>query len=258
MTPLDQAYANMEAGGDEERLSYYGLLAGAELFVALTEEPSGDNIKPWIFDTGQGKLAIAFDTEDRLAEFGNGPTSFVALSGRTIVEMLRGQGIGLGVNLVVAPSGHLMEPSDIEWLARTLDQQPEETDARPTALNPPSALPDAFLVALDARLSALAGQARYAYLAEAEYEGGLKSHLLAFVNALDGAEAALVQTVSEALTFSGIEAGALDVMFVEASDPIAAQFAKAGLRFDLPQPSAPEDVQMEAPGSNPDKPPILH
>ncbi|MEO0341953.1 MAG: SseB family protein [Pseudomonadota bacterium] len=258
MTPLDQAYADMEAGGDAERLAYYGRLSQVELFLALTEEPSGDRIKPWVFDTGQGKFAIAFDTEERLSEFGNGPTAFVALSGRAVMDMLRGQNIGLGVNLVVAPSGHLMEPKDVEWLANVLDQRPEKTDARPVSLHPPATLPDSLLVSLDARLSALDGQARYAYLVEAEYEANHRNHVLAFVNALEGAEDALAQTVSEALSFSGIEAGALDVMFIAASDPIAAQFAKAGLRFDLPEAQVFEDIEFEAPGSDPSKPPILH
>ncbi|MEO1563187.1 MAG: SseB family protein [Pseudomonadota bacterium] len=258
MTVLDTAYAAMEVGGDTERLAFYGQLAQAELFVALTEEPDQDKIKPWVFDTGQGKFAIAFDTEERLAEFGNGPTAFAALSGRTVIEMLRGQGIGLGVNLVVAPSGTLLEPSDVDWIANVLDQRPQEAEAKPTALNAPVGIPDELLIAIDARLSAAAGMARFAYLAEAEYESGPRSHVVAFVNALEGAEDALARTISEALSFSGVEAGALDVMFIRSSDGIAADFAKAGLRFDLPELEEPEIMEPSAPGSDPSKPPILH
>ncbi|MEM9716796.1 MAG: SseB family protein [Pseudomonadota bacterium] len=258
MTILDDAYAAMEAGEDYERLAYYGQLAQSELFLALTEEPTDDKVKPWVFDTGQGKFAIAFDTEDRLSEFANGPAAFIAVSGRTIVEMLRGQGIGLGVNLVVAPSGHLMEPHDVEWMADLLDKRPEETAALPTEVNAPGLLPDRLILELDRRLSALTGQARYAYLVEAKYETGATGHLLAFVNALDGAEGALAQTVSEALSFSGIDAGSIDVTFIQASDPFAASIAKVGLRFDLPKAEAPQPIDRAAPGSDPDKPPILH
>ncbi|MEM9211268.1 MAG: SseB family protein [Pseudomonadota bacterium] len=258
MTPLDTAYAAMEAGGDQERLAFYGMIAQAELFLALTEEPVGEAIKPWIFDTGQGKFAIAFDTEERLSEFGNGPTAFVALSGRTVIEMLEGQGVGLGVNLVVAPSGTLLEPSDITWIASVLDSRPVTAEAWPEELRPPVGLPDHLILALDQRLSVLEGQARYAYLAEVAYDNGTQSHVIAFVNTSEGAEDALVQTISEALAFSGVEAANLDVMFIKSSDAIAAQFATAGLRFDLHQPQTDVSPDGEVPGSNPDKPPILH
>ena len=71
---------------------------------------------------------------------------------------------------------------------------------------------------------------------------------------MPGAERALAGAVREALVFSGVEAGAIDVTFVEASDPLAAALARHGLRFDLPQPEAPERVP---PGSDPDAPPKL-
>ena len=57
--------------------------------------------------------------------------------------------------------------------------------------------------------------------------------------------------------FSGIEAGALDVLFIRDSDPLAASLTRVGLRFDLPEIQAPERVERIAPGSDPDSPPIL-
>ena len=57
------------------------------------------------------------------------------------------------------------------------------------------------------------------------------------IDALSDAQGAIAQAVNEALTFSGLEAAALDVAFFASSDPIAAKLAKTGLRFDLPQPA---------------------
>ena len=94
-----------------------------------------------------------------------------------------------------------------------------------------------------------------AYLTEATYESGAKTHLLAFINAAPAAEEALARAVNEALTFSGIEAGSLDVAFFKASDPVSAKLARTGLRFDLPQPEAP--TAPTAPGSDPERPPKL-
>ena len=55
--------------------------------------------------------------------------------------------------------------------------------------------------------------------------------------------------------FPGVEAGQLDVTFVSADDGRAAELARVGLRFDLPQPAKP--VEMKAPGLDPNAPPRL-
>ena len=53
-----------------------------------------------------------------------------------------------------------------------------------------------------------------------------------------------------------LEAGALDVGFFTSDEPMAEALSRAGLRFDLPEAMQPE-VSRIAPGSDPDKPPIL-
>ena len=68
---------------------------------------------------------------------------------------------------------------------------------------------------------------------------------------------ALVRAASEALTFSGIEAGAMDVGFFAPDDPTVAKLAKVGLRFDLPQGEGLQHTPRMPPGSDPSKPPIL-
>jgi hypothetical protein len=63
--------------------------------------------------------------------------------------------------------------------------------------------------------------------------------------------------MAEALTFSGIEAGALDVVFIDDSHPFLPQFRAQGLALDIPQPPQAKVQVVTAPGSDPDKPPIL-
>ena len=67
----------------------------------------------------------------------------------------------------------------------------------------------------------------------------------------------MAKAVGEALTFSGIAAGALDVGFFAGSDQMAARLARVGLRFDLPLPEEPKIYQPRIPGSDPENPPIL-
>lgn len=259
MTPLDQAHVAMEAAPEDgaARLRFYDRLAGSELILLLEAEPEGERIRPAIFPVEGQDFVLVFDREDRLTEFVGGPAPYAALPGRRLAEMLAGQGIGLGVNLGVAPSSILIEAASVDWLAATLAEAPEEVEERPEEITAPLGVPEVLLTALDARLATAEGLAAMAYLVGAVHAGGRRGHLLAFVDPLPGAEPALARAVGAALTFSGIEAGSLDVGFFRASDPMAARFARLGLRFDLPVAPQAEPLPGSAPGMNPDAPPRL-
>ncbi len=258
-TVLDHAHTAMQAapGDDAARLRFYERLADSELFLLLAEEAAGDNITPQVFPLEGGSFVLVFDREARLAEFVGATAPYAALSGRIVVQMLAGQGIGLGVNLGVAPSSILIPAEAVGWLSDTLQQGPAQVEARVDEVRAPGGLPELLLTALDAKLAAMAGLARMAYLAGVTYEGGQMGHMLAFVDATPGAESALATAANEALTFSGIEAGAMDVTFLAASDPMSARLARVGLRFDLPEPPRAEPAQPSAPGMDPDNPPKL-
>ncbi|MEL7211760.1 MAG: SseB family protein [Pseudomonadota bacterium] len=253
-TPLDRAHAQMEES-DAKRLAFFERVADSELFLLLQREAEGDQLTPEVFDLGDAQYVLVFDREDRLASFAGRIVPFAALSGRVIAKMLAGQNVGLGINLDVAPSAMLLPADAVTWLAETLAHAPDEVEAKPVEVTAPAGLPDSFITALDTKLATAMGLAPMAYLVGVVYEGGAKSHMLAFISAAPGAEDSLAKAVSEALTFSGIEAGALDVAFFQASDPMAARLSRVGLRFDLPQPEEP--VERAAPGSDPDAPPIL-
>ena len=89
------------------------------------------------------------------------------------------------------------------------------------------------------------------------YEQGGHGHLLAFIDARPGAQGALAQAANEALTFSGIEAGSIDVGFFDSTDPLVGSLAGCGLRFDLPAPVQAQNIAASAPGMDRDKPPLL-
>ncbi|MCU0854128.1 MAG: SseB family protein [Rhodobacteraceae bacterium] len=230
-TPLDRSHAAMEAAPEAEvpRLRFFDALAGAELFLLLEAEAEGEAITPRLFPA--------------------------AVSGRALAPMLAGAGLGLALNPEVAPSATFLPPEAMRWLAETLAERPAEVEARPVAVSPPDGLPEALLAAIDAKLATATGLARHAWLAAVAYGDGREGHLLAFVDALEGAEAGLARAMGEALTFSGVEAGEIDVAFFRASDPVMARIAKVGLRFDIP---APDQAQApSAPGMDPARPPRL-
>ena len=257
-TALDSAHARMEANpqDDAARLRFFERLADCELFLMLTEEARDENISPELFEVADGRFVLVFDREDRLAQFAGRPAPYAALSGRVLAGMLAGQGVGLGLNLEVGPSAMLIPAEALTWLADTLGHAPHEVQARLDEVLPPAGLPDILLKALDAKLATAGALASAAYLVGTRENGGGSGHLLGFVDAVAGAESALAKAVSEALTFSGIEAGVLDVGFFAAADPVVATLSKVGLRFDLPQPER-AITERPAPGSNPNNPPIL-
>ncbi|MCR8549357.1 SseB family protein [Salipiger sp. P9] len=258
-TPLDLAHAAMEAApqDDAARLRFYERLADSELFLLLTREAEGDRIEPELFELADASFVLVFDREERLSQFVGKAAPYAALSGRAVASMLAGQGIGLAVNIEVAPSSILLPAQAVDWLAETLGHGPQETEAHIEEVTAPAGLPEVLVTALDTKLATAAGFARCAWLAGVAYSDNTRSHLLAFAGTVPGAEDALARAVNEALVFSGIEAGALDVLFIRDSDPLAASLTRVGLRFDLPELQEPERVERIAPGSDPDSPPIL-
>ncbi|PRY25592.1 type III secretion system (T3SS) SseB-like protein [Aliiruegeria haliotis] len=258
-TVLDEAGLAMAATPDNAaaRLRFYERLADTEMFLLLERESDGDSVEPLMLPQDDGPVVLVFDREARLADFVGKPSAYAAMSGRLVVQMLRGQGVGLGVNLGTPASEVLLPATAVDWLAETLEHRPQETEERPAELEAPGNVPEALLVGLDTKLAAAAGLAPMVYLAAVTYESGRKTHLLAFVDAVDGAEGALATAVGEVLTFSGVEAGELDVAFFAASDPMAARLARVGLRFDLPDAPKPEITEIAPPGMDPDQPPIL-
>jgi hypothetical protein len=247
----------MEAAPDDEalRMRFFDALAGAELFLLLEAEAEGEAITPRTFPVDGTPYVLAFDTEERLAAFAGAIAPYAALSGRALTPMLADEGLGLALNPGVAPSATFLPPEAMRWLADTLSERPAELEARLLSVAPPSRLPEALLTALDAKLATAAGLARHAWLVAVTYGEGRDSHLLAFVDAVPGAETGLARAMSEALTFSGVEAGEMDVTFFRASDPVMERIAKVGLRFDIPAPD--RAGAPAAPGMDPARPPRL-
>ena len=258
-TGLDQAFLNMDGapGEDALRLRFFDRLADSTLFLMLSEEAKGDNLSPELFEIADGRFVLVFDTEDRLAQFADRIVPYAAISGRVLARMLDGEGIGLGLNLDVAPSSTLIPAEAMTWLDTTLGSAPEEVEEHVVAVERPAGLPETVLAALGDKLTAAPGLAQSAFVVSVRYAGGRRGHMLAFVGAAEAAQSALAKAAGEALTFSGIEAGAMDVGFFAPDDPMVQRLSAFGLRFDIPElPKAGNPGPM-APGRDPDSPPKL-
>ncbi len=255
-TPIDLRHAAMMADAADAgaRLAFYERLADGELFLLLDAEPEGDTVEPRLLVSEGARYVLAFDREARLSAFAGAVTPQATLSGRALAAMLAGQGLGIALNPEVAPSAMLIPAEAVDWLAATLSGIPEVASGRAVEVFAPGGVPEALLRGLDAKLAAMRGMAEAAWLVGVRYEDGRRGHLLAFVGAVPQAEEALAVAVREALVFSGVEAGALDVTFVAPDAAVVGRMARVGMRFDLPITGRSAST---APGMDPEMPPKL-
>lgn len=254
-TSLDLAVAEMQSD-DQARFSFFERMLEAEMFMILEDEVDDDVVRPLVLDTSDCAVALIFDTEQKLAEFSGEPVPYLALSGRKVVAMLAGNDIGLGVNLG-SISETVLPPDIVHWLAESLGSKDSIEQEKPVEISAPLNVPEALIKALDQKLANMSGVVLTAYLVAVEYETGGKSHMLALVNVTADAQNGVAEAMSEALLFSGIEAGRLDITFLLAGDASVARFAKVGLAFEIPELILPKMPEIIAPGMDPDKPPKL-
>lgn len=257
MTNLDIAYAAMQAGDEAAGLQFYRLLADATLFLLLEREAEGERVDPRVFDLPDGPVLLAYDSEERLAVMGAGPLPYAALPGRIIAQQMLGKGLSLGLNFGSgAASEALLPPDALRWLCEMLEAVPAEVEATPAQFFAPQGLPDALSDALRFTLGGAAGLARAALLAGVRYQDGRFGHMLAVIDAVPGAEEALARAMAEALAFSGLEAGELDVTFLGSDDPAVLALARVAAVFEVPDRVVEVAVERAAPGMD-GKPPRL-
>ncbi|MGV6846903.1 MAG: SseB family protein [Marinibacterium sp.] len=268
MTPpsaLSQAGARMAANPDDAaaRMDVYRLLAVTDLYLVLAAEADGDRIRPEMFDTGDGPMVLAFDSQAAMVAFTGSVVPFAALQGRVLAQLLAGPDAGHRIGLVVNPgdgdAAIVLPPDGLVWLAdlAATVEDPEPAETRFRSVSAPVGLPQDVLTAIDACLARAGGLADCAYLAAVEDSRGDTAHLLALVDAVPDAQPALTRALNQVLAFAGEGAGPVHVGFFDRSEAVVAVFARHGLRFDLPAPGDASKGERPAPGSDPDAPPIL-
>lgn len=262
-TPLETAMERMQAAPDDtaRRLQFHAELLDTELFVLLADEATGASLRPRVFEFETGRAVLVFDSESRLADFAGEVAAYAALPGRVLVTMLAQADDAL--SLLVSPdSDHaeLLPPEALVWLARTLnDTRTSEGEAAAESFAPitmPEPVLALLVPALERRLRHTPGLDG-AVLAGVRWQGGGAGHVLALGGVAEVARAPLARAVAEALELSGIEAGALDVIFPRPD--AMARLTTIGLALS-PAPWAPpvtNDTPPTAPGMDPERPPKL-
>lgn len=256
-TALDRAHRAMTRAPEDEgaRLHWYHTLADSELCLLLSDEPVGDVLSPAIFELSEGRFALAFDLEERLASFADGAVPYAALPGRVIAANLAGSGIGLCINLDVAPSTFVMGPDAVDWLTSALAQDPTPITGPMGGWVAPQN-PELGR-ALWAKLHGHPLPAAAVWLTGILLEGTCATHAFVFVDAQEGSEDALAKAANEATLFSGQDPDGVSILFLSAAQAAGLELVGLSVWTPAPAPAPAEPIQPKAPGSDPDRPPRL-
>lgn len=229
MTALDDlAKTPFHDADSPQRARMLSRLADTALSVALKAEPVGDQIELRIFPMEGGAVALACDTEDRLAGFLGGPADYAMMPGRILAGVLRAEGVALLVN-PGHPSEMLLDAAMLDWLASALSMSPEADQARLRLTAPLSATIDALAEPLAMRLADMSGLIGGAALAGAQGDEGVSMHVLLIAGSAPEHQPAIAKALAEALAFLPPQPGGVDISFSDIPPPANA------LRFELAQ-----------------------
>ncbi|MGB3146503.1 MAG: SseB family protein [Paracoccaceae bacterium] len=257
-TALDRAHRAMSMAPDDDaaRLNWYHVFADSELCLLLEKEAEGVELSPAIFELSEGRFAMVFDQEERLASFAEDVVPYAALPGRVIAANLAGRDIGICVNLDVAPSAFVMPAGAVDWLAGALSQTPAPASGPLGGWTAPQN-PELGR-ALWAKLIGQPLPVRAVWLTGVRLEGDQATHAFVFVDADRSYEGPLARAANEAVLFSGHDPEGVSILFLSAEQAAGLE----GIALPVwapPEPTiAPEPAAAPAaPGSDPDRPPRL-
>jgi len=205
-------------------------LTASELLV-----PGGE--KPEVIETSQGRFVVTFDREELLAARQKEPVERAILSGRVLVQALKGQGVGVALNIGDA-SEHLFDAESIEWLNEVLDESGEDGETHLGTLTPPHASPE-FFAALDEAIGRLPGLAREAWLFRND-----DVLTLAISGVDDRAETAVSRAFADAVRISGWEED-FAVVFADLSGEPSLE--SVAIRIEIPQEEAAPPKPVDQP-----------
>lgn len=218
-TLLDLAYASPDAD-EPSRRRFYALLLETTLFAPVHEAPETEPLRPRVFELSEGPIALAFDRDDRAAEFFGRPVPYAALQGRDLIDASAERGLGLGVNLG-ASSATLLGAEAVAWLAANAAASVSgEPVGAGSAIAPPAGAAEAAALALGREAERWPGVIAELWLVRVRAAGETRGGLVAI--ARPGAAAAAAE--------KGIAArlGAAAAPFAEADEPIAIAIVREG------------------------------
>jgi len=239
---LDPFWNSLGDAPDDGALRrYYQAILASDLLLP-TDASEGEAITPHLVDLDGKNHALAFDTETRLAAFFEDGCERAELSGAALLGMLSGAGLGLALNPGMENGQFFLGPDEVAMLAGA-GGKPGEKVIEFNRLEDVS--PDVLAQILDA-VATLAGRAESAVLASTQ-TGGL---VVVVIETDQGIAPNLARLLSLIDTDEPLE-----LVLMNREEFTRSGLAEVGLSLEVPQIEAAKPIG--APGSDPEKPPIL-
>ena len=237
MKQLKKAFEEMSQNpeNNDARLNYYGVLADANLFLLLEQEPSNEILEPKFIQLEGKNFALAFDSEENLSEFYGEAAAFAQITGRVLAKMLLDEKIGLGINLGVSEGELLLPYSVIEWFVSVLEETPDVLQNSPKKFFSANAFPEIMLKVLQEKLAPAVGLFDEIWICGVEYDDDETSHLICLMGAQKPAEQAMIKSIKEVLSFSDINLGNTDVAQFNYDDEACSIIREIGIKLEFPQ-----------------------
>ena len=235
---------------NDARLNYYGVLADTNLFLLLEQEPSNEILEPKFIQLEGKNFALAFDSEESLAEFYGEAAAFAEVTGRVLAKMLLEEKIGLGINLGVYEGELLLPWEIIEWFVNVLDEAPNLVQNTPKKFLRAEAFPEILFKALQEKLMPAVGLFDEIWICAAEYNEDESSHLICLMGVQNSAQQAIVKSINEVLSFTNIDLGNIDVAHFSYDDEVCTKIREIGIKLEFPKvnkvKNAARDVKNKA------------
>ena len=238
----------MNTSNPPNRVAFFENFSSTEYHLALNREPTGDHLSPQIFETSEGKFALAFDSEEALSDFA-GEGAYATLPGRVLAAILSKSGLGLCLNPEHDPN--LLVPDDFKWLIEVLARPPMPANPSLYDIQPATNISENLFQAFQRRIKKAPGLAEHAILARAD-----GAPVIAVVGAAEKTQDALAGTLQEALTFSDVSEE-WSIAFIAKGSEFEGRLREFGTVIAFPPAETQSSDTRPAPGSDPENPPIL-
>lgn len=249
MTALDDlCHVPFHDAPSADRARILSQLADTALFVTLEREPADDAADIRLVDGGGFQLAVASDSDEKLAAFWQGPVAYAEIPGRVLAALLAKDGAALLVNPGSA-SEMLLDPETLTWLGQSLENKPQtETGAfLPSLSSPDPEAVAALAEPLAQRVRGMYGLVEAIALVGASWPDRT-GHLLLLRGTPVNRQEAVAKAISEVLAFLPPVEGGIDIAF---ADPL---LPEGTLVIEVPEPAPPEPETVQR---DPNAPPRL-
>ena len=234
---IDELYSHLysEPSNVNRKLEFYQRILGNDFLVVLENSEFGEDLRPCIFDTQQGKFLLCFENNEKLTNFITQETTHALLSFKEIIKLIKNKKIGIALN-PGDQSGVLLDLESVGWIDQVISTGPaEELSSIPIKFEFPNLVDECLFDNLQIAVQKLSGMTKKVVLARAHYKDFSVSYFLGFIDSPQLFHELIREGVLDIVKLDKSDNIFVDVAFLSSSTELASQLVANGLRIKLPK-----------------------